>query len=248
VYLVVEVTNETDTQPADVSRDFGDAILVFDAVDKKSIRAKCRQLVSAALAATALAVTTTSDLVKVQDGVELVLPDGRPLHSVTFSGGAARLSTARPVTELDLQTINSALRVLSEQGDLETPCRLLVDALQSGKDRLEGFIFAWAAMEMIVRKYTVSCEDGLWVDEVASSDHQRAADFHLYVRVIRPGWRCATLAHRGLRLWMLPYPFRQLHGLAFGHFPCLRLMSGAVTVYQKRVATTAPIAAQPKAE
>ena len=86
VYLVLEARGDVISTQAEVARDLGGAMFAFDAVDKKALIAPYAPLVSAAVAAVALCVDTTSDVANVADGVELTLPDDRPLYSLTFLG------------------------------------------------------------------------------------------------------------------------------------------------------------------
>jgi hypothetical protein len=134
--------------------------------------------VAAALAAVSLAVNTIPDVTVVCRGVSLTLPDGRPLYSVTFRGGAAILTTARPATDPDARAIERYLNALLSDERLTTPTRLLVDALHSTQDRLEACIFSWAALEMVIRKYTVRCETGDWVKSLADGDRHIGDAIH----------------------------------------------------------------------
>jgi hypothetical protein len=43
---------------------------------------------------------------------------------------------------------------------------------------LEAFIFAWAALEMVIRKYTVGCESGEWVQSVPEAARETASALH----------------------------------------------------------------------
>ncbi len=178
VYLVLEARGDVITTPTDIARDLGAALLAFDAVDKKALQKQHEPLMSAALTAVALAVNTTVDVSLVADGVALTLPDGRPLYSITVTGGNVSLITSRPATESDARAIESVMTAVLRDGRLGSPTRLLVDALRSTADRLEGFILAWAALEMMIRKYTAGCETGEWVERVSENDRQAAVTLH----------------------------------------------------------------------
>jgi hypothetical protein len=175
VYLVLEARGELTSTPTDVTRDFGEAMLAHDAVDKKELKARFAQLVGLALASVALRINTTADMQKVIDGVAFTLPDGRPLYSTTLTFGNVSLITARPATENDARAIEKTMASLVSEARLATPSRLLIDALRSSSDRLEGFIFAWAGLEMVIRKFTAGCESGEWVSSVPEA-YRTAAD------------------------------------------------------------------------
>jgi hypothetical protein len=178
VYLVLQARGELVTAPTEIARDLGGALFAFDAVDKKALRAQYAPLVSAALTAVALTVNTTADVTLVADGIALTLPDGRPLYSVTMTGGNVNVITSRPATDSDARAIEKAMTAVLRDERLRSPSRLLVDALRSSSDRLEAFIFAWAALEMVVRKYTAGCETGEWVRSVPDKHRITAAAIH----------------------------------------------------------------------
>lgn len=178
VYLVLEGNGNLVTTPTEVARDLGGAILAFDSVDKRALMENFAPLVSAALAGVVLNVDTTSDVSLVSHGISVTLPDGRPLYSVTITAGNASLVTSRPATDKDAGKIERAITALIGNQRLVTPSRLLVDALRSTGDRLEAFIFAWAALEMTIRKYTSGCENGKWIDGVREQDHSTATELH----------------------------------------------------------------------
>lgn len=162
----------------EIARDLGAAVFAFDAVDRTALKAKYASLVRAALAAVALSVDTTTDVANVAEGIALTLPDGRPLYSLTMTAGSARLTTARPATDKDARAIEMAMATLIGDERLATPSRLLVDALRSAADRLEAFLFAWAGLEMVIRKYTAGCERGEWIQAVPEAFRAIASAVH----------------------------------------------------------------------
>jgi hypothetical protein len=178
VYLVVEVRGNLVTTPTDVARDLGAVVFAFDAVDKKELKARHEPLVSTALTAIALAVDTTTNVSLVADGVALTLSDGRPLYSLTFTAGNLSATVARPASDKDVGAIEHAIAVQLQDERLRSPSRLLVDALRSTDDRLEAFILAWAALEMMIRKYTAGCETGDWIQRVNENDRPLAMALH----------------------------------------------------------------------
>jgi hypothetical protein len=175
VYLVLIVRGEIVSTPTEIARDLGDAVYAFDAFDKKALRAQYAPWVSAALTAVALAANTHSDIVRVAEGVAFTLPDGRPLYSVTITGGNVGLIISRPATDTDARAIEKVIAPLMRDDRLRSPSRLLVDALRSTSDRLKAFVFAWAALEMVIRKYTAGCETGEWIGSVPVENRDAAA-------------------------------------------------------------------------
>jgi len=137
-------------------------------------------------------VDRTTDIDNVADGIALILPDGRPLYSVTITGGNANLITARPATANDAHAIERAMAALIGDKRLVTPSRLLVDALRSSTDRLEAFIFAWAGLDAVIRKFTADCETGKWLSKVP--EEYRAAAAALHREYVDQGHRHYSLA------------------------------------------------------
>lgn len=93
----------------------------------------------------------------------------RPLYSITFSTGDTRLSTARPATDTDTdaRVTQKAISAWLEKSVYLRYRGWPVCAARSIDDRLEAFIFAWAALEMVVRKLHFS----VWKRQV---DRRRA--------------------------------------------------------------------------
>lgn len=174
VYFVLETRGNLQTVGTEVARDLGGAVLAFDAVNKAAIVADHQPLVSAALSALSIIVDTSSDIIKVTDGISFELPDGRPLYSVTMTANSARVTVARPATQADASKIEDAVGKFLADQRLATPSRLFVDTMRRTEDRLEAFIFAWAALEMVIKKFTVNCETGDWVN-TATGDNRTAA-------------------------------------------------------------------------
>ena len=176
--IVVCVSGRTTTIDGVTASDLGDSVLAFRAVDKEAIKARHHALVRDVLTATALVVDqTTLDVVPIAEGVALTLPDGRPLHSVTISG-SAKLSSARPVADADLAAIGSIFRQLRATPSLSTPSRLLADALRSGDDDLQGFVLAWAGLEILIKKHTSGFEDGQWIAKLGADWQPAAQSLH----------------------------------------------------------------------
>lgn len=166
--IVVSASGRVTTTEGAISRDLGDSVLVFDAVDKEAIKGRHHAIVRDVLTATALVVDqTTLDIVPVAEGVTLSLPDGRPLHSLAFRG-SAKMSTARPATDADLKAMATIFRKVRAMPSLSTPSWLLADALRSGDDDLQGFVLAWAGLEILIKKHASGYEDGQWMAGVGA--------------------------------------------------------------------------------
>jgi len=176
-YLVVEVDGETVSTPSEI-KDLAWAGVAFEAVDKLALVEQHQDLIRTVLVATALAVETTPDILKVAEGVTLALPDRRPLYSFQFSMGAAELNHARPAAPRDAGQIRQNILGLMNNSELTRCARLLIDSLRSKADRLEAFIFGWAALEMLIKKFTRQCEEGRWIEAVPEPKHEEARRLH----------------------------------------------------------------------
>jgi hypothetical protein len=178
VFLLLEALGQVTSSPTDVARDLKGAVLAFDAIDKAAIQTAHQPLVIAALAALALSVDASASIIQISEGVELTLPDGRPLYSLSIRGGPAKVIAARPATVATAEAFQRAVRALIHDEHLASPTRLWVDALRSTDDRLEAFIVAWAALEMLIRRYTVDCENGEWISRVPEGVRAAATALH----------------------------------------------------------------------
>lgn len=178
VFLLLEAIGQVTSTPTEVARDLKEAVLAFDAIDKAAIQTAHQPLVSAALAAMALNLHTSADIIQLSEGVELTLPDGRPLYSLSIRGGPAKVTAARTATVATAEAFQSAVRALLHDEHLASPTRLWVDAIRSTNNPLEAFILAWAALEMLIRTFTVNCENGEWVSRVPEGVRAAATDLH----------------------------------------------------------------------
>lgn len=166
VYLVVEAYGDVTSAPKQDVRDLGTAVFGFSVVDKAAITARFQSLVNAAITAFLLKGNIATEAMHVLDGVELTLPDGRPLYSFTASLSAPRFWLGRPANVKDVRNFEQMLPALLANEGLAAPSRLLVEALRKRNDHLESFILGWAALEMVIGKHTVHCENGEWVRSV----------------------------------------------------------------------------------
>jgi hypothetical protein len=178
VYLVVEARGEQMSAPTDHARHLGDAVFGFDAIDKREIIARHQPLVNAAVTALIVKLNISADVTRILEGVELTLPDGRPLYSFTFSLSAPRLSFGRAAGAEDLRTFERTFPALLADDNLATPSRLLVDALRRRNDGLESFILAWAALEVLIGKQMTKCENGRWIESVRDAARAAAVELH----------------------------------------------------------------------
>jgi hypothetical protein len=208
VYMVIEATGDIVTTPTDIARDLGGAMLAFDAVDKKVLRARYQPAVTSFLTGVALGMDANIDITAVAEDVVITLPDGRPLYSVTMTVGTARLTSARSTTDADVSAIENGVAVLLSDERLSSPSRLFVDALHSPDDRLQGFILAWAALEIMIQKHTGGCESGGWVEGVPEQYRDAAATIH-------GDYRASN--HQNYSLAQKAAVFAMTHGMGAGN-------------------------------
>lgn len=208
VYVVIEARGEIVTMPTDISRDLGGAVLAFDAVDKKALRARYQPAVTSVLTGVALGSGASIDVTAVAEDVALTLPDGRPLYSVTMTAGSARLTIARPATEANVRAIEDGVAILLSDERLSSPSRLFVDALHSTEDQLQGFILAWAALEIMIQKHTAGCESGGWLEGVPEQHRDAAAALHGDYRAGK---------HQNYSLAQKAVVFAMTHGMGAGN-------------------------------
>jgi hypothetical protein len=178
IYLVVQAHGEVTSSRTEAARDLEGAVLALDAVDKIAIRRLYDRLIEVAVTSVVLTLNATSDVVAVTDGVTFEMPDGRPLYSLSFRMGQARMTLSRVATTDDVQAFQRTAGALLNDARLQGPSRLFVDALRRSGDRLEAFIMGWAAIDMLLGKYTRNCENGQWLDRVPADQRALAVEIH----------------------------------------------------------------------
>jgi hypothetical protein len=176
VYLALKINGQTQLTASEQSWQFRDLRVVVDGVDKSAVRSHCRPLVVAIANAVSLSIWDMSPhLVKVTDGVAIRRSNGEGVCSVSFSMGSPDAYVSRPVSDADLSAIANRADHLIQEPRLQTPSRLLVDSSIRKNDRLESFLLAWAALEVLIKKYTVGIEKGVWFLTM-SDDLRKAAE------------------------------------------------------------------------
>jgi hypothetical protein len=205
VYLIVEATGVATASQPSAARGYDWGWVAIDAVDKDQLAASHKPLVDRAVGSLAAMDIHTCDVAKVREVIELYLPDGRALQSVTVTGGSARLSAARPFTDADKSAVEGRVAAIQRNPKLATPIRLLAQAVRSQDDHLEAFLYAWGAMETLVNPSVapLECESGEWIAQVPTKDHEAASAIHAE-------WK--TSGHRGYSLGQRLAVFALVHG------------------------------------
>jgi hypothetical protein len=188
VYLVVKVAGAAYAKECK-GRDIGIGVLAIEAVDKREIAASRRALVSAYVTAASISAERTSpEVIKVSEGVCLSLANGRPFYSITFESGQLGLQTSRKLGDEDVESIAKLAMGLMANAMLATPARLLADAVARLNERLEAFILAWAALEILTKKATAGCQNGEWVSQVSTSFRDSASELRDRIQANVPAY------------------------------------------------------------
>lgn len=202
VFLVIEAVGEIATPELHPVRDLGDAVVALDAVDKEALCAQNQNLVETVVSSVALSIGRYADIELLVDGVTLTLPDGRPLYSATFTGHGTALASARPATLQEIAAIEQNVSLTLSEPRLTTALRLIVHALRSREDRIEAFLLAWAALEMVIKKFTTGCRLGCWIDSLPDAKRESARNLH--ANYVREGHKDYSLGQR-VRAFSLLY-------------------------------------------
>jgi phospholipid N-methyltransferase len=204
VFLIVETHGIITSKATDVSRDLGDAVFAFDAVDKSALIAAHQPQVNAIVCSLLLVINTSTDIVRVLEGIAFTLPDNRPLYTISITMGEARLTHAVAATADHAARFAQIFHSMRANVQLQTPSRLWADASRASTDRLEAFILAWAGLEAILGKYTAGAESGQWLQQVSDARRAEAEKVH-------GDWR--KEGHRGYSLGERIQVFALLTGL-----------------------------------
>jgi hypothetical protein len=128
-----------------------DFVVWHDGGPKVPLREVSTPHVLAALTALAVAAQDVSGIDQVSDTLVFFREDGKPVYSYTLSmtGGP---SVLRAISEEALESVTSWYQTISQDPQLERVSRLLVTSLQTKGDKLRSFLFAWAAIEILINK------------------------------------------------------------------------------------------------
>jgi hypothetical protein len=155
--------DETETEDFVVYRDGG---------PKDPLRDASTSHVLAALAALAVAAEDVTGIEEVSDTIVFFRDDGKPIYSYTFSM-AGEPSVLRAIPEESIESVTSWYQTISQDPQLERVNRLIVSSLQIKSDKLRSFLFAWAAIEILINKTFGSYEEWFF-RELDEDDHPDA--------------------------------------------------------------------------
>jgi hypothetical protein len=148
---------------------------------KDHLRRASRPHVLAALAALAVAAGAISRIDEVSDTIVFFREDGKPIYSYTLSM-TGEPSVLRAISEETLESVTSWYHTISQDPQLERVGHLLVSSLQTKGDKLRSFLFAWAAIEILINK-TFGVYEERFFKELDNGEHPESR--RQYLRRVR---------------------------------------------------------------
>jgi len=156
-FLIFKFTGEASINTKKPSRDFGDYVIAFDAIDKKVIISQYEALIHKVITALFLISEHDFEIKKVTDGIYLK-GGGKTYYSYTATGSAKAI-VGKKLTVDSIARMQNYLKVLPKVKDLDDIYRLLIRSTSEDKDKLRAFLFAWAALEIFINKTFKEYED-----------------------------------------------------------------------------------------
>lgn len=148
-FVVFSLGGETEVDLSKSTKDVGQFVIAFDAVDKERIKESYNEFINQHLTSLFLVTKRDFRVNKVFEGFHLE-EDGKVFYSYTFSSsGTATVSN--PLTEEIAKKLGDYFKLKKNTG-LDDICRLLVRASSEQSDKLRSFIFAWTALEIFFNK------------------------------------------------------------------------------------------------
>jgi hypothetical protein len=94
----------------------------------------------------------------------------KPIYAYNLNVSAVRVTEASPMSSDAIENAQAlGLRLTSAEFDLSRPVSLLRTSLDKAMDELQGFIAAWAAIEIFVNKTFKSTYEPRWYQTIESS-------------------------------------------------------------------------------
>ena len=150
-FIVFIAKGQTEVDLSKSTKEFGQFVILLDAVDKERIKASYKELINHHLTSLFLVAKRDFRVNKVLDWCHFE-EDGKVFYSYTFSVGSPTVTVSNAFTDEIAEKLNNYLVALNKNTGLDDICRLLVRASSEQSDKLRSFIFAWTALEIFFNK------------------------------------------------------------------------------------------------
>ncbi|MFH1374960.1 MAG: hypothetical protein ABII79_14345 [bacterium] len=150
--LVIDITGETEVDLSGVQREMDDFVVIFDAVDKESLRSQHARLVSSIVASLALSIPRIEPIEKLRDGIYLLDSNGKVYLSLTLSTGTPSVRVSSPLTPEMLAAARFYREGLLKRQNIATVVRFFNQSIDKSSDTLRSFLFAWTGLEILINK------------------------------------------------------------------------------------------------
>lgn len=156
-FLVFEFSGQTSANLSNPSVSLDEFRVVFDAVDKETLRAQHESRIHTVLVSLALVVGRGFRANAVTSGVYLVEGE-HVVHSLS-SSDSVKVVESSPLDETSVNQMAEYMHLIAQSPDLGRVYRLLTQAITETEDKLRAFLSSWAALEVFINKLFKIYED-----------------------------------------------------------------------------------------
>jgi hypothetical protein len=178
VFVVFNGTTEISNPTFSGRRDSDEFAFSLDDVSKVDIRSRFKAAEHNILTALSLSllVTAAPSFDNVGEAICLTQEGkAKPIYVYNSKFGPARLAVARRMSSDAIKNAQAlTARLTSAENDLSRPVSLLRTSLDRATDELQGFIAAWAAIEIFVNQTFKSTYGPRWYQTIESSVSESA--------------------------------------------------------------------------
>lgn len=168
--VIFEAQGEIETNFDGPGKELDRLEIRWDVFDKDKVRATHTQEVSASLAAVRISAGNDCRFESLGDGAYLIKPDGQIVHSITAKMGTLNAYVSRRLDESAIDHVRTFVTSILQQPGICKVTELFSMALEQQHDRYQGFVTAWAALEILTGKLFRQYEKALIDKFTAISD------------------------------------------------------------------------------
>lgn len=181
-YLVVRLNGHVPDWEPRAEREVDDIVIRVDGAPQLGQEARAKVAVASLVVALTEACGRPIRLRPFAHGIVFRRNDGKRLFAKEVKGGAVGLVVSGPWDATQQPSLQKDFLALQAASDLVRVRELFAASLESPKDRLRGFLYGWAGLEIFVNKVFPGYEAGFF-SSLATPDDSDARSW--YVERIR---------------------------------------------------------------
>ena len=150
--VVFEAHGEVEAKFEKAGKELDDFEVRWDVFDKDAVRESHISEVSASLSAIRVSTHNDCRFQVICDGSYLIKPDSKIVHSITAKMGSLNAYVSRKLSNVEIDRIGTFISSILEKPDICKVTELFSMALEDKRDRFQGFVTAWSALEILIGK------------------------------------------------------------------------------------------------